>query len=414
MRVLLVIPANGYGRTKAPVGITDLPIGMAYVSAHLKRQGHNVWACNLNNREEPVEDALSRSLIAFEPQAVLTGGISADYACLKEIVRVCRAEAPNARLTIGGGIATHDPEFVREHLRPDTVFEGEFDWSPGQSLDELPWPDYSIFGAFMDQARFTRWLYRFPQDKPRPMVVVAARSCPFRCSFCVHEKRVPYRARSIANVMAELREMHDRYRFNVLVILDELFAAKCDRVAEFSQAVLESRMRFSWCFQTHSSARLDVGTLRLARAAGCYLFAYGLESASPRVLASMNKRSSPERIVEGISAAREAGVLFGGNFIFGDPAETWSTVAQSLMFWWRHCRGCFITFSGVRPYPGSRLFEFCLERGLIRDKLSYYETVDRHYVNMTAMPTWLWLAFLRVMGAVTRLLVWNWSRKGTL
>lgn len=410
MRVLLIIPTHRYSwEFPSAVGITDLPIGMAYVSAHLKAQGNEVMACNLNNlwgwsdKRVMVRETIDSFVWKFRPDSIMTGGLCTDYECLKHITQCCRTYAPSAGLVIGGGIATHDPEFVRDNLRPDVVFEGEFDWKEGQEIDSLPFPDYSIFGDFMAHASANRWLYRFPQPNPRPMVLVAARSCPFRCSFCVHEKRVPYRARSIPNIIAELEVMHDRYHFNILVILDELFAVTRNRVEEFSQAILDSRLRFSWCFQTHASAQLDSDTLRLAKAAGCYFFSYGIESAAPTVLASMNKRATPTMIQEGIEKARETGILFGGNFIFGDPSETWETVFQSLLFYWRHCRDCFITFCGVRPYPGSRLFDYCQERGIIKDKLRYYQTIDRRYYNMTHMPSCLWLPFLKLLGGLSRL-----------
>ena len=55
-----------------------------------------------------------------------------------------------------------------------------------------------------------------------------------------------------------------------------------------------------------------------------------MESASPTVLASMNKRTKPAQIVTAIKTADRLRIGFGGNFIFGDPAESPETLSETL------------------------------------------------------------------------------------
>jgi len=93
----------------------------------------------------------------------------------------------------------------------------------------------------------------------------------------------------------------------------------------------------SWWFQTHASASFDEDTLRLAKRAGCYFFSYGLESASPTVLASMNKRIKPAQVVSAIKTADKLRIGFGANLIFGDPAETPETLSETFDFFRDHC-----------------------------------------------------------------------------
>lgn len=440
MKVLLVIPTYQYLKGKiAEVGITDMPIGMAYLSASLKKAGHEVWSANLNNNFKyqnttvMVRESLAYWLWQSNADVIMTGGICTDYACLRQIINVCRETVPATAVVLGGGIMTHDSSFIFEDLKPDFGIIGEAEETapalltqiggpeafqlvpnliyrhneytrrtpetdPCSNIDSLPFPDYSIFGDFMRHSGAARDLYRFPEANPRLLVLVAGRSCPFHCTFCVHEHRVPYRPRSIPNIMAELTAMHEAHRFNLLVILDELFAAKADRVREFSQAVLDSRLKFHWCFQTHASANLDSETLKLARSAGCYLFSYGIESASPTVLESMDKRTRPGQIQAGIELAHKAGIGFGGNFIFGDPAETPATIAETFGFFRDHCEGLHIWLSPIRPYPGSRIFEHAVNANIIRNKHRYYQTIDQRIYNLTSLPSWSWKLWLYVLG----------------
>src|SRR3990167_5861644 len=155
------------------------------------------------------------------------------------------------------------------------------------------------------------------------------------CSFCIDHHR-SYRARSIENIMDEIKVSYERYKFNILILLDELFAVSRGRLNEFSQAILKGKKQygwdFDWCFQTHASAKFDLASLQLAKRAGCYMFSYGLESASPTVLKSMDKRIKIEQVKEAIEMAESAGIAFSANLIFGDVAETQDTIAESLAF----------------------------------------------------------------------------------
>jgi radical SAM superfamily enzyme YgiQ (UPF0313 family) len=189
--------------------------------------------------------------------------------------------------------------------------------------------------------------------------------------------------------MAEIKETYEKYHYNILLILDELFAVNKERMKEFSQGILEGKEKygwdFDWTFQTHASANLDLETLQLAKKAGCYMFSYGLESASPIVLESMNKKLKIEQVIKGIELAKEAKIAYSANLIFGDPAETDETFRESLSFWVKYGKDSQIFLSTVTPYPGSKIFDDCMERGLIKDKAEYYANIDRVQVNMTKM-----------------------------
>ncbi|KKN76438.1 hypothetical protein LCGC14_0369470, partial [marine sediment metagenome] len=236
----------------------------------------------------------------------------------------------------------------------------------------------------------TRLLYRYSRPYPRPYNIVTARSCPFNCTFCQHSGGAPYRARSIENVIEEIKLAYEKYNFNILIILDELFVANKKRMKDFCNALIEAKRvygwDFDWMFQTHPNAGLDKESLALAKKAGCYFFAYGMESGSQRILDSMNKKSTVGQAIEAIKLAEEAEVGFGGNFIFGDPAETEETISETLAIYFEHCRTSSVFLGFIKPYPGSRVFDVCMEKGIFKDKRDFYEHIDESIVNMTSLP----------------------------
>ena len=131
--------------------------------------------------------------------------------------------------------------------------------------------------------------------------------------------------------------------------------------------------------------------LGLAKKAGCYFFSYGLESASPRVLSSMNKKTKISQVVEAIKATDSLDIGFGGNFIFGDPAETEETICETMNFFLQYCLDKHIFLDLIQPYPGSQIFDALIEKGVIKDKLEFYEHIDQISWNMTSIPERLWL-----------------------
>src|SRR3990167_5419417 len=372
MRVLLVSPTFRYA-TQYPafLSLSDFPVGIAYLASSLKQAGHEVYGCNPNNivgyanAYLMLQDTLSKKITEVKPELIGLGGLCIDYKFLKDAIGVIRQTDPKLPIVLGGQIVTNDAEFIFNDLKPDFAIEGEgekgivqlayylsqdnknaidFLASSKQDvipIDSLPFPDYSPFGIeeMLDEySMATRVLYRYSRPDPRPFNIVASRGCPFACSFCIDHHR-SYRARSIENIMEEIRVSYERYKFNILILLDELFAVSRSRLNDFSQAVLQGKEQhgwdFDWCFQTHARARFDLESLKLARQAGCYMFSYGLESASPTVLKSMDKKIEIEQVTEVIKMVEEAGIAFSANLIFGDVAETQDTISESLSFWFK-------------------------------------------------------------------------------
>jgi radical SAM superfamily enzyme YgiQ (UPF0313 family) len=460
MKILLVVPTAQY-RIHYPafLSLTDFPTGFAYLASALKAAGHEVYGLNPNNdtkfanQREMIETKLQEALANIRPDLVGTGGICTEYQFLKDTIQIVRKNSPGTPIVLGGGIINNDAEFAFQALKPDFCVRGEAEevlvelagslnggatryanipnlgfWENGSAqftrmdfhygdLDKRALPDYEIFGVqeMMDNYWLaSRNLWRYTRFQPRPWPIVAARSCPFSCSFCVHNRGAKYRARSIDNLMEEIGHFYPRHQFNILFILDELFAISNSRLRQFSEAMLKAREEkgwdFNWYFQTHASASFDEDTLKLAKRAGCYYFSYGMESASPTVLASMNKRTKPAQFVNAIKTADKLRIGFGGNFIFGDPAESPKTLAETLDFFRDYCMDINIGLFSLRPYPGSRLFDYCLSKGLITDKLSFYENIDQP-INMTSMPNLYWTIWILALDYLGGMFLWLKSTK---
>ncbi len=437
MKVLLIVPTYRYeDGYPAFLSASDFPTGIAYIASSLREAGHEVIGLNLNNiigydtAHHMVVNEISEAL-GKEPDLIGIGGLCIDYSFIKDAMGIIRYKS-KVPIVLGGGIINNDTEFIFNHLKPDYCILGEAEetfvklangetgidnmgyWEDDKAvftkrsynhrdLDDRPLPDLEAFGIgeMIDKySRATRQLYSYSRTDPRPIGIVTARGCPFKCSFCV-KHNAKYRARSIPNIMDEIKILYDKYKFNILIIQDELFAINKKRMKDFCEVLIQNKETykwdFDWMFQTHANSKLDKETLELAKKAGCYFFSYGLESASEKILESMNKKSKPSQMIEAVELAREVGIGFGGNLLFGDTAETEETILESLDFWVNYGQDNQIFLAFVAPYPGSEIFDKCIKSGLIPDRETYYRLINRNIYNMTLMPqpTWVqWYEFI--------------------
>ncbi|MBL8042424.1 MAG: radical SAM protein [Nitrospira sp.] len=454
MKVLLIPPTYRY-TTQYPsfLAASDFSCGFAYIAAALKAAGHQVFGCNPNNAPgyasafDMIHDRIAQAIAETKPDMIGVGGICTDYPFLQDAMSIIRHYAPTVPVLMGGSIITYDQEFIHSTLKPDYSLAGEAEETAvmllnalqgrgdlnaipnlcypnngrlvfteknlkfGGDLNEQPFPDYTIFDIekMLDSSWGARPLFRYTRNNPRIMPIVTARECPFACTFCLHGHggRAKYRARTTENVMAEIKQLYESHSFNILMVLDELFAVNKQKLDEFCRTLIEYRERygwdFDWQFQTHANARLNLEALQLAQQAGCTYFSYGMESASQRVLKSMKKGTQPEQYAEAIALADQVGIGFGGNFIFGDPAETPETISETLTFYRKYCADIHCYLAAIQPYPGSTLYVACQEKGLIPDKEAFYKTIDQKLFNMTTMTDAQWVGYVRSIHALEAL-----------
>jgi hypothetical protein len=121
------------------------------------------------------------------------------------------------------------------------------------------------------------------------------------------------------------------------------------------------------------------------KAAGFFLVSFGFESGSEVVLKSMKKSITPQQVEQAIVMTSNRGLSLQGNFIFGDRAETLETAEETLSIWRRHT-DVGIVLLYIWALPNSELYQYCISKGIISDKLAFYKTGLYSMRNMTGMP----------------------------
>lgn len=400
------------------------PPSFGYIIAALKQKGYEVDCLNLNHTEGKIEDVVSNFLDKKEYKYVMTGGIALDYYCIRSIFSASKKHKSKPLTILGGMIITTEPEVIFNDLKPDIgiIGEGEetiiellkyleqgkniinvqgiiFKDVKGKSIsterrvnklgiDELPFPSYDEMG-YAEYLENTHPNYGFWYifDHPRIYNLVGSRSCPFQCTFCYHYDK--YRARSVNSIIQEMESAIKKYDINLFWIVDECIGIDKKRTIDFCNKYERLLKKLNKDVKLYCNLRVDIvdeDLLNRLKKANCFIVCYGLESYSPIVLKSMKKNITPRQIDTAIKLTLKNNIALIGSFIFGDPAETKETARETLEYWKKECDGQ-VLLEFVKPYPNSELYQYCLKKGIIKDKLDFIRNLKGNdsFKNMTEM-----------------------------
>jgi len=421
-KILVVIPK--YAPKDKPSYKYLFPTGLGIIIAILKREGYEVDCVNLNHHFGSTENILSNALDKKKYDFVCTGNDARGYDISEKIIHTTRSHGTKPGIMFGGPLLTSEPIIFAKDLDIDFGFIGEADESvvellktlenkgdlskvdgiiyykdekpvftnrrePPKDLDSIPFPDFEAMGfeEYLDNGSPSTSYMHSVFDNPRVYPLIGSRSCPFRCTFCWHYDNM-YRVRSMDNVMEEVETRVKKYKINRIYILDECFTINKKRLTEFCERMKKLRSEISWELRWVNSFRVDVidkDLLKMLKESGCDVISYGLESYSLEILKSMKKVITPEQIDKAIRETREAKIAIQGNFIFGDIAETKETAYETLDYWKKNCLGQF-HLSFIRPYPNSEIYQHCIRKGIIKDRLKFLKTLMEKgdfVINMT-------------------------------
>ena len=291
--------------------------GFAYISSAMKKIYKNVHNLNLEFDSRNEADAIEDSIRKYAIDVVMTTGLSGQFTKIKFVVDWVKDIDPNIFVIVGGGIITASPEVAMkafENVDIGVIGEGEHtvrdlagyfnnevalkdidgivykennDYiitNPRTDIidiDSLPIPDYLGLG------------YDYLWNNNRYILVVASRSCPFRCTFCFHPSGKTSRARSVDGVIEEIKWLITEFPVKEISIVGEGFFAKKSRALEFCKKI--TKLDVPWACTMHASA-CEKDVLETMSQSGCFAICLGIESACDEILKSMKKQISFKKI----------------------------------------------------------------------------------------------------------------------
>jgi anaerobic magnesium-protoporphyrin IX monomethyl ester cyclase len=203
--------------------------------------------------------------------------------------------------------------------------------------------------------------------------VVTSRGCPFKCDFCSSSRffGVRWRARSAANVLAEVESLYDGYGYRAVSFVDDNFTLDPDRVLEISEEILTRRWDLIWSGMTRVDTVVkNPDMIRTMARAGFKWTFIGFESGSQESLDGYGKDSCIADSLKAMEILTENGVDVTGAFILGAPDETREMMMETIDFA-KRLNPRRAQFSLLTPYPGSKTYAEVENRLLTRDWSMY-------------------------------------------
>jgi anaerobic magnesium-protoporphyrin IX monomethyl ester cyclase len=228
------------------------------------------------------------------------------------------------------------------------------------NLDTLPFPA-------RDLLPLDKYHYHFSKHKS-VTTLFTSRGCPFHCIFC--DKSVfgsRWRGRSAANTLLEVDEIVKTYKIKSLIIYDDLFTLKKERVREFCEGILSRGYKLDWKCESRVNL-VDLEILKLMKRAGCSMIAYGVESGNQRGLDYLNKKIRIKDIRRAFALTHQADIDTMAYFILGIPVESYEEELNTIKFA-KEINSTYAQFSILSPYYGTKIFADAKAEG-------WYQEID--------------------------------------
>jgi anaerobic magnesium-protoporphyrin IX monomethyl ester cyclase len=401
-------------------------LGVGYLMSMLKHHGHEVdliFEPGLDdngyvrvpqfkwfNRPE----ALTERAKAFNPDLVAIGSPTNLWPHASKMAKRLKDEL-GVPIVVGGHHAQALPEWVLKHDFVDIVCTGEGElamlelvnrlqahkditdvptmWIKQDGvihrneigllendLDKFPFPEKELwreYGAFSDS-----------------LEVFTGRGCPFKCTFCnIHYQREIFdgkgdflRKRSVANVIAELKENLNRYDVKTVSVHDDNFTTNVLWVEEFCE-VYREEIGLPWfCFGYPTTIKPRL--LRTMKSANCATLFMGIDSGDADVRKTLMERPMTDDLILGkAKLLQDHDIDIFASTVYGSPGETdkqmWKTLEMARAVNPTQCSG-----NVFYPLPKTKLYDMAVEMGyldedgeeMVRQGLSsfHHESILRH------------------------------------
>lgn len=384
--------------------LSNFPFGIAYIAAACRKAGHKVEIYNQDLYHWP--ETHLRDLLDREDFDLVGIGVVGGYYQYRKLLKISEAINQSKKrpfYLIGGHGPSPEPEYFLKKTKADAVVIGEGEetvvellraleekqsfvdvagiaflnhgkliQTPRRKLisdiDKIPFPAWDLLP--MDYYALFRAVNI--RNNQRYMAVLSGRGCVFQCAFC-YRMDPGFRPRSAESIIEEINILKSKYQVSYIEFLDELFMNSVERTVGLCESFIKAKLDINWaCNGRLNFARKDV--LKLMKESGCVFINYGIESLDEQALRLMNKALTVKQITEGIENTLDCGISPGFNIIFGNRGETKESLKKGVDFLLKYDNHAQLrTIRPVTPYPGSPLYYYAIEKGLLKDCADFYE-----------------------------------------
>ena len=414
MKVCLINPQRLL-ELNTPTLKSTPPLGLAYIAAVLKKEGHEVSVIDAIaenpkhifafDEQISVNGMNYESMIAMIPADVQVIGFtfmfSNNWLLYRQLIDMVGEAFPKAKVIAGGEHISAMPEFCikqTKSLYACVVGEGEdtavelfraielnlpFHEIEGvtyrnekgeavtnkrrarvRGISELPMPAWEYFPL----EKYDKFKLAYGVHRGKSLPITATRGCPYECTFCSSPLMwtTKYSMRDPQEVMNEIAYLYHTFGIRNFDFYDLTAIIKKKWILEFCQTIEASGLKITWQIPAGTrSEAIDFEVAEWLYKSGCRNITYAPESGSPEILKTIKKKVNIQNILNSMKNANRAGLNIKLNMIIAFPDDKHYNIHQTLLFlikasWY----GAHDTIPAIfSPYPGSELFDRLVKEG---------------------------------------------------
>ena len=334
---------------------TNVPLGLAWLSAVLKKEGFTTAAYDLQVEERDLEK-LGNHIKEVDPEVIgvqFHAQVSFNYSM--DVIKYIKKNFEKTPIIVGGQQATFRPEPILNEGGADYLVSGEGELvfpdllrhvlgdTKAPKPDSIPSLMYKKDGKIVTNKRAGRIedldsiplpdRDAFKWKKYPQWVILTSRGCPYECAFCSSSSfwGKTVRFRSAENVVAEMEQLVEKYNVKSFLILDDTFTLKKDRVKKIADLIIEKKLPIQWGCGTRMD-QINEEVLQDLKRGGCVEISFGLETANQATLDKIKKEVKVEQQKHAIKIAKAAGFQTRVSTIVGLPGESEKELRHTLDF----------------------------------------------------------------------------------
>ncbi len=345
------------------------PLGLIYLMGVVKKLGHTGRIVLVKDYDF---DPVDKALLEFKPDLV---GLNIFTGNHRQFLAYSQKLRKQGVATVVGG--PHPTYFDQECLSfADYVVKGEGfaafrkvltgEVKPGiifsgELLSEgFPIPDREAFYA-------ENHVHRDNKIKNS----ITAIGCPYTCGYCYNSSYndlyggFKLKTRPIGDVIAELKEIKERWPCEVIYFQDDVLGFDINWLADFTE-LYRKEINIPWHAQIRLELTRDPKRLQLFKRGGCFGITASIESSDSWIRNSLMNRKMPDELIyEGCRRIKEAGLLLRTEQMLGTPGCDLNIDLKTLEMNVK-IRPDIAWSSVFAPYRGTYLGELCVREGYYR------------------------------------------------
>ena len=330
------------------------PISLGYIAAFLKSKGFTVKILTLGENTSISRAGLGQLIASFRPAVVGLTAYQRTMLYVIGLARFMKSQDSSIKIAIGGPQATFMPLDGFAHM-PDIDYicrsSGEIallkimqaieNGTPFSDLAGVSYKDANGVIRDTDELDSFTDLDQYPSpylndvfdySQMGEAIMLTSRGCPHHCIYCYTPPAFKHKVtfHSIDRVIEEIRWIR-KNGVRRLWFADPNISFKPERLEKILDRMLTEGLESEMWLQTRADL-VNPELMKKMKRAGVCTIAYGLESASERIIPSLGKRISVEKVAKAVRLAQSQDIEVELFTMFGLPDETFEDAMKTLGF----------------------------------------------------------------------------------